>query len=621
VSAAGRQLRCLSAFLLAFGLLAPHPARAQSAGTVVAGPFTATLPNSNLFSFSQSFNVPPPLAKSYIVRVALSAPNSLTSLSVKLNNTQVLSLADFAGGVTRVDKLVTLLTSNTLAVQVAGAKGTKITFTVFNVVFPKPTALSPNPLALTAGSSGTLTATLSPTPTAAGTLGVASGNTAVVTVPSSVSFASGQASVAIPVSARASGSVVITASANGGTASATVNVNAPPTVNITSPANGAVFAAPATITVTATAADSDGTVAKVDFFDSGTLVGTATAAPYTVTLANVAAGVHVLTARATDNLGAVTISAAATITVDTAPVVSLTAPANNAIFIAPATITLSASATDAFGNITKVDFFQGSTRIGTATAAPYNFVLSNVSPGSYSLTAVATNDAGTSSTSAPVAIVVNAPISFFGQTPKDVTLPGGTLPEIAASYTVQGSTINVASVALQLDGVNVTSQATVTASGVLYLVTQPLADGTHTVALSVGSANGGVATSTWSFTVDDPAPNFHAETPRDVFLVDRNPRIRVLLSGFNIVPSSVHISVDGADVTAQADIGVDHVVFVPVTPLVDGLHTVSVAATDGRGVTAGKQWGFTVQQPPAPPTTNDGDRTLQTVVPTINALP
>ena len=47
----------------------------------------------------------------------------------------------------------------------------------------------------------------------------------------------------------------------------------PPTVALTAPANGAQFAAPASITLTATAADPDGTVAQVEFFRGATSVG------------------------------------------------------------------------------------------------------------------------------------------------------------------------------------------------------------------------------------------------------------------------------------------------------------------------------------------------------------
>src|SRR5579884_2335454 len=44
----------------------------------------------------------------------------------------------------------------------------------------------------------------------------------------------------------------------------------PPTVAITSPTNGASFTAPANVTITATASDSDGTVTNVSFFDGNT---------------------------------------------------------------------------------------------------------------------------------------------------------------------------------------------------------------------------------------------------------------------------------------------------------------------------------------------------------------
>jgi putative adhesin/Big-like domain-containing protein/glucodextranase-like protein len=95
--------------------------------------------------------------------------------------------------------------------------------------------------------------------------------------------------------------------------------NSPPAVAITSPANGASFLAPATINVAATASDSDGTVSKVEFFRDGALVGTATSAPYAVTLTAVPAGTYSLTAKATDDRGASTLSAAVVVTVTSPP--------------------------------------------------------------------------------------------------------------------------------------------------------------------------------------------------------------------------------------------------------------------------------------------------------------
>jgi hypothetical protein len=91
--------------------------------------------------------------------------------------------------------------------------------------------------------------------------------------------------------------------------------NRPPTVSITSPSSGDTFAAPVNIFIAASASDSDGTVTKVDFYENGSLVGTANASPYSFTWKNVSAGTYSLTAVATDNQGAATTSAPITVTV------------------------------------------------------------------------------------------------------------------------------------------------------------------------------------------------------------------------------------------------------------------------------------------------------------------
>jgi hypothetical protein len=189
-------------------------------------------------------------------------------------------------------------------------------------------------------------------------------------------------------------------------AAVSVTVNTPPTVSITAPANNAAFAAPASFTITATASDADGTVAKVEFFEGATLLGTSTSAPYNLALTNVAAGTHTYTAKATDDRGAATTSAAVSVIADVAPTVSITAPAANAGFIEFATITITATAADSDGTIAKVDFFQGATLVGTSTAAPYSFTWTGVAVGSYSLTARATDDQGVATTSAAVPVTV-----------------------------------------------------------------------------------------------------------------------------------------------------------------------------------------------------------------------
>jgi hypothetical protein len=94
--------------------------------------------------------------------------------------------------------------------------------------------------------------------------------------------------------------------------------NQPPAVSLTGPANGATFTAPATIGLTATASDSDGTVTSVEFYSAGTtLLGTDTTAPYSFTWNNVPAGTYQLTAVARDNASGMTVSSTSTITVTT----------------------------------------------------------------------------------------------------------------------------------------------------------------------------------------------------------------------------------------------------------------------------------------------------------------
>ncbi|MBS1161607.1 MAG: Chitinase [Proteobacteria bacterium] len=80
---------------------------------------------------------------------------------------------------------------------------------------------------------------------------------------------------------------------------------------------GSKYLAPASIPLTVTAADSDGTIAKVEYYQGATLVSTSTTASYSATWANAPAGTYSLTAKATDNAGGVTTCAAVTITVKT----------------------------------------------------------------------------------------------------------------------------------------------------------------------------------------------------------------------------------------------------------------------------------------------------------------
>lgn len=191
------------------------------------------------------------------------------------------------------------------------------------------------------------------------------------------------------------------------------DINVGPTTSITSPANNAIFnTAPTSITINANAADSDGNVTKVDFYNGTTLIGSDDATPYTFTWTNVAVGTYSLTTKATDNDGAVTTSAAITVTVtspNAAPTVSITSPTNNAtVNGTPATIAITATAADANGTVSKVEFFNGTTLLFSDATGPYEYSWTGVEAGTYTITAVATDNGGATTTSSPVVISVSA---------------------------------------------------------------------------------------------------------------------------------------------------------------------------------------------------------------------
>jgi len=207
-----------------------------------------------------------------------------------------------------------------------------------------------------------------------------------------------------------------------------INVNAPPTVDLAAPANHASYIAPAHIVLTANAADSDGSIAKVEFFSGATLLATVTQPPYHFAWTDAPPAHHSLTAKATDNQGASTLSRVVAITVvpNQLPTVSLSTPTRDQKFVAPAGILLNATASDADGSIAKVEFYQGSTLIGTVTDTPFMSYWTNVPIGSYSLRAKATDNLGgtTTSEAIQIAVVANTPPSItVSATPSTATAP------------------------------------------------------------------------------------------------------------------------------------------------------------------------------------------------------
>ncbi|MBO9700112.1 MAG: rhamnogalacturonan lyase [Sporocytophaga sp.] len=357
-----------------------------------------------------------------------------------------------------------------------------------------------------------------------------------------------------------------------------------PTVTLTAPVTNANYLAPASINISASASDSDGTISSVSFYNGTTLIGTDAAAPYSFSWTNVAAGSYSITAVATDNAGGTATSTAVSVTVSSTPVasfklqgesacsvdgvsnentntgfngtgyanvnnvigskatwaisataagnisltirfangttanrtmslsvngvtqiasvsfagtgawttwntavvqvpvsqgnnlitltsltenggpnideltfaseniiagqcnatqnmppsVSLTSPPSNEDYTAPATITLSASASDSDGSVTKVEFFNGSMLVATDITAPYSFFWTNLAAGVYNITAKATDNQGASTTSSAVSINVKS----INNSQESITGPSCSVPNTTISLEVSSSLRN-----------------------------------------------------------------------------------------------------------------------------------------------------------------------------------
>lgn len=93
------------------------------------------------------------------------------------------------------------------------------------------------------------------------------------------------------------------------------------------------------------------------------------------------------------------------------PTVSITSPSNGSTYDAPASmnITANAIAQESGATISKVEFYQGSTKLGEDITSPYTYSWTGVGAGNYNLTAKAIDSNNQSATSSGVQISVNTP--------------------------------------------------------------------------------------------------------------------------------------------------------------------------------------------------------------------
>jgi len=243
-----------------------------------------------------------------------------------------------------------------------------------------------------------------------------------------------------------------------------LSVNYPPVVALAAPAAGALgnVALPANVGLVANASDQDGTISKVEFLVNGTVVASATSAPYTANWSATAGGSYMLQARATDNTGKTTTSGITLVSVNVPPAATITSPASGTYFLPGDSIPVTVSASDGDGNISKIELFDGASLIGTWNASSATKVIASATIGTHVLVAKAYDNLGVQVSSAPVTVNVGVgepPQSSGNGTPGKLdgvlnvsnvgaaeyviplTVPPGTagmIPKIALGYSSKG---------------------------------------------------------------------------------------------------------------------------------------------------------------------------------------
>ena len=138
------------------------------------------------------------------------------------------------------------------------------------------------------------------------------------------------------------------------------------------------------------------------------------------------------------------------------PVIALSSPANGATFTAPATINLAASVTPNGHSITKVQFYNGTALLSEDTNAPYAFAWTGVATGSYTLTARAVYDAGSTVASAPVNTTVQGTVPNTNPAnPTLISIPDSGIGSLYPSkIPVAGLPSNPSKVTVTLQGLS-----------------------------------------------------------------------------------------------------------------------------------------------------------------------
>jgi hypothetical protein len=252
---------------------------------------------------------------------ALPTVNAGTDIAICLGTATTLTATggtsySWSNGITTTTNTVSptaTTTYNLTATNASGCLATDAVIVSVNTIPAAPTVVSPVNYVLNATATA-----LTATGTALKWYTVVSGGTTLASTPTPSTTVTGTVNYYVS-------QTVSTCESPRASIAVNVSSNQVPTVSITAPTNNATYTAPASITITAIAADADGTIASVKFYNGTTLLGTVTTSPYSYSWTSVAAGTYIITAVATDNVGGTTTSTAITVIVNATQTITLSA--------------------------------------------------------------------------------------------------------------------------------------------------------------------------------------------------------------------------------------------------------------------------------------------------------
>ncbi|WP_275424878.1 Ig-like domain-containing protein [Archangium violaceum] len=202
----------------------------------------------------------------------------------------------------------------------------------------------------------------------------------------------------------------------------------PPSVSLTAPFEGDTLTG--TVTFSATASD-DRAMSRVEFLAGTAVVCSDSSSPYSCSYntRSIPNGPRTLTARAVDSSSNTALSEPINVTFDndlTAPSTSITSPSAGSIL--GGTVLLEASASDDRGTVSKVDFYLGSTLLGSDSSSPFSLSWDTTTRanGSYTLKSRAFDSSGNSAYSPTVSVTVHQP----GTAEYDATLGAPRCSEV-----------------------------------------------------------------------------------------------------------------------------------------------------------------------------------------------